>query len=152
MKLITKLTNELGNFLKLIRRKESMNNNVKKETIQMDIPIEQKRVCEKYCATFLPTDDREKIGVAYNAKQGILPINGLRMYPEEGTSGWFIWTGEELSDDPEFFVPYHTVHIEEWLKDITKYLGLAPGWRFLVAGDYVDVWFDETLLNKETDK
>lgn len=152
MKLTTKLINGLEEFLATIRSKEFVNSNVEMDTVEMNISIEQKRICKKYGATFLPTDDWVKIGVAYNAKQGILPINGLRMYPEEGTSGWFIWTGEELSDDPEFFVPYHTIHIEEWLKDITKYLGLAPGWRFLVAGDYVDVWFDEALLNEETDK
>jgi hypothetical protein len=28
-----------------------------------------------------------------------------------------------------------------------KYLGLAPGWRFLVAPGYKDVWFDAKLLN-----
>lgn len=148
----TKLIKGLMNIFANVRSKEFMNVNGEKGAIGMNTPIEQKQVCEKYGATFLPTDDREKIGVAYNAKQGILPINGLRLYPEEGTSGWFIWTGEELSDDPGFFVSYHTVHIEEWLKDITKYLGLAPGWRFLVAGDYVDVWFDEAFLNEETDK
>jgi hypothetical protein len=30
---------------------------------------------------------------------------------------------------------------------VVQYLGLPPGWRFLVAGRRVDVWFDETLLN-----
>ena len=30
-------------------------------------------------------------------------------------------------------------------QQIKKYLGLAPGWRFLIAGDYEDVWFDERL-------
>jgi len=27
-----------------------------------------------------------------------------------------------------------------------KYLGLAPGWRFLVAPNYEDVWEDYDLL------
>jgi hypothetical protein len=31
---------------------------------------------------------------------------------------------------------------------LTKYLGLAPGWRFLIAPGYEDVWFDEILLLK----
>ena len=26
------------------------------------------------------------------------------------------------------------------------YLGLAPGWRFLIAPGYEDVWYDEKLL------
>jgi hypothetical protein len=33
------------------------------------------------------------------------PIHGLRHKPEAGTSGWYCWTGE-LSDAPDFFVPY----------------------------------------------
>ena len=28
-----------------------------------------------------------------------------------------------------------------------KSLGLPPGWRFLVAPDYEDVWFDEKLTD-----
>jgi hypothetical protein len=49
------------------------------------------------------------------------------------TSGWYIWAGEGgPSDDPDFFVPLHVEHLAEWCPHITKYLGLPPGWRFLV--------------------
>jgi hypothetical protein len=30
---------------------------------------------------------------------------------------------------------------------MAPYLALPPGWRFLIAPDYEDVWFDESLLH-----
>jgi len=32
------------------------------------------------------------------------------------------------------------------LPQVLDYLALPPGWRFLIAPDYKDVWFDENLL------
>ena len=71
----------------------------------------------------------------------------MRHEPEEGTTGWFIWAGEELSDDPDFFVPLHVEHLAEWSPDVLPYLALPPGWRFLLAPDYEDVWLDASLLS-----
>lgn len=107
---------------------------------------QQKQICLKYGVEYYPALEHLKLGISENVKQGLLLINGLRIPPEEGTTGWFIWAGEEYSEDPNFFVPIHTAHINEWVDNIKDYLGLAPGWRFLIAGDYVDVWFDEDLL------
>ena len=47
---------------------------------------------------------------------------------------------------PIFFVPLHVVHLDEWCPEVKKYLGLPPGWRFLIAEGHEDVWFDESLL------
>lgn len=33
------------------------------------------------------------------------------------------------------------------MPEIKKYLGLPPGWRFLIAPGYEDIWFDEALLS-----
>ena len=63
------------------------------------------------------------------------------------TSGWYIWAGEEFSKDPNFFMPLHIGHLKEWCPEIVKYLGLGPGWRFLIAPGYEDVWEDKSLLN-----
>jgi hypothetical protein len=79
--------------------------------------------------------------------QGMLPINGLRDPRVGDTSGWYIWCGKGYSSNPEFFVPLHANHLFERCPDIIKFLGLPPGYRFLVAGDYLDIWFDESLLN-----
>lgn len=107
---------------------------------------EQKLICTKYNADFLETRNDLKVGISENVKLKLLPINGLRIYPEGDTTGWYIWAGEEFSEEPDFFVPLHVEHIEDWVPNIKKYLGLAPGWRFLIAGDYEDVWYDNAIL------
>lgn len=75
-----------------------------------------------------------------------MPLNGLRHPPEEGTSGWFVWAGRELPDDPDFFVPLHVEHLDDWCPQVLPYLALPPGWRFLLAPGHEDVWHDPTLL------
>jgi hypothetical protein len=106
---------------------------------------EQKIICEKYQADFLETYLNLKVGISSHVKDGILPVHGLRLHPDEGTTGWFIWAGE-YSDDPDFFKPLHVKHLNEWCPWIIKYLGLAPGWRFLVTPDHEDVWQDKSIL------
>jgi hypothetical protein len=106
----------------------------------------QKDICKKKGAEFLSSPTNLKIGISVNVREGIVPINGLRYPPEGDTTGWYIYAGEELSDAPDFFKPLHVEHLDEWCPQIKKYLGLPPGWRFLIAGDYEDIWFDEALL------
>lgn len=108
---------------------------------------EQKALCEKYGAPFCAVSPGMKIGIAKNVLARIKPLNGLRHPPGGGTSGWYIWAGETLSKDPDFFVPIHIEHLGEWSPEAQKYLGLAPGWRFLTDGRSEDVWKDESLLN-----
>jgi hypothetical protein len=108
----------------------------------------QEDTCSTYGASYFPSPLHLKVGIARNVKDGLLPINGLRLRPEEGTTGWFIWAGSELSQDPDFFVPLHVSHLDEWSPRIMKFMGLPPGLRFLIADDYEDVWEDKTLLEK----
>lgn len=107
----------------------------------------QAAVCRRFGAGSLPVRAHEKVGLARNTGRQQQPLNGLRHAPEDGTSGWFIWAGEQLSQSPDFFVPVHAVHLSELLPEVERYLALPPGWRFLIAGDYEDVWFDPSLLN-----
>jgi hypothetical protein len=88
-----------------------------------------------------------KVGIAQNVKDGIWPINGLHHPLQGDTSGWYIWAGEELSFEADFFKPLHIEHLNEWCPAVLKYLGLSPGWRFLLAKDYEDVWKDISLLD-----
>ncbi|SRR6266852_576862 len=104
-------------------------------------------VCRKYRADPLDAPDDFKAGVAANVKIDISPINGLRHPPVGDTTGWYIWAGQVLSDDPDFFAPVHIRHLSELRPDVLRYLALPPGWRFLIAGGYEDVWFDASLLN-----
>ena len=76
-----------------------------------------------------------------------MPINGLRHPPQADTCGWYIWCGEGYEEARDFFAPLHTQHVYENHPEIERLLGLAPGYRFLVARDYVDVWYDASLLD-----
>ena len=106
----------------------------------------QHETADRFGAVFLPPDGSLKVGIAKNVLQGLVPLNALRHPPEGDTSGWYIWAGEELSEDAGFFVPLHVAHLHEWCPEILPYLGLPPGWRVLLAPGYEDVWFDDTLL------
>jgi hypothetical protein len=107
----------------------------------------QKEVCEKWGASYLACADQLKVGISKNFEADNFPINGLRHPPESGTSGWYIWSGEECSAETDFFVAVHAIHLNQRCPEVVKYLGLGPGWRFLFAPGYVDVWFDRNLLN-----
>lgn len=108
----------------------------------------QREICRKFESDYYPSPNELKIGISLNIRSGAVPINGLRHPPEGDTTGWYIWAGEGLSDSPDFFTPLHVEHLDEWCPQIKKYLGLAPGWRFLAADGYEDVWFDENLLSE----
>jgi hypothetical protein len=107
---------------------------------------DQMAICKKYGAQFQETPCDQKVGVALNVRDGVVPINGLRHAPTGGTSGWYIWAGGEPSAADDFFKPLHASHLKEWCPQVIKYLGLSPGWRFLIVNDHEDVWFDPDLL------
>lgn len=109
----------------------------------------QRKVCEEWGSEFVETLSSQKIGISENTRDNIFPINGLRHPPSGDTSGWYIWAGNEIGSSDDFFLPLHAEHLDEWCPIIEKYLGLAPGWRFLIAPDYEDVWFDASLLADE---
>lgn len=111
-----------------------------------NISSAQRSLCEEKGCDYTPAGLDSKLGFAIKT-QGKIPINGLRHPPAGDTNGWYIWCGEELSQEPEFFEPLHTRHLFERCPEALRFLGLPPGCRFLVAGDYVDVWFDRSLLN-----
>jgi hypothetical protein len=112
-----------------------------------ELIAQQKEVCARFDADFVEANLESVLGISKNFLSGILPLNGLR-HPQEGqTCGWYLWSGEELSDAPDFFDVWHVHHVVDRRPDVAKYLGLAPGWRFLLAGDHEDVWFDAKLLD-----
>lgn len=102
-------------------------------------------ICAKFDAEYTPCNSAEKLGIAIETI-GKLPINGLRHVAENGTCGWYIWCGEEWSDEPDFFKPLHVSHIDKYLPQIVPYLALPPGHRFLIADGYEDVWQDLALI------
>jgi hypothetical protein len=108
---------------------------------------EQRWLCNRFSVKFVPSPPTMKVGIAENVKIGAWPLNGLRHTPERGTTGWYFWAGETFSQEPDFFQPLHAAHLTERCPVIIRYLGLPPGWRFLLADDHEDVWFDLNLLD-----
>lgn len=106
----------------------------------------QKSVCSEHNAVFTPSPSTMKLGIDASIETGARPINGLRHPPEGDTTGWYIYAGTTIDSDPDFFKPLHVEHVAEWCPAVQKYLGLPAGWRFLLDGDYEDVWFDASLL------
>jgi len=108
---------------------------------------QQLEVCKKYKTEWFESALDQKIGVSKNLTSGIMPINGLRHPPENGTTGWYIWAGD-YSEANDFFQPLHINHLIEMYPDLLKYLGLPPGYRFQIDNNkYEDVWEDKSLLN-----
>lgn len=104
------------------------------------------RVASLHGVASSPPLPGEKLGVALNVRDGLWPVNGLRHPPAVDTCGWYVWAGEELRADDDFFQPVHLEHVEEWCPAALPFLGLPPGWRFLIAPGQQDVWFDPALL------
>ncbi|MFA6423865.1 MAG: hypothetical protein WCV83_00960 [Candidatus Magasanikbacteria bacterium] len=106
----------------------------------------QEIMCDKYGVKWIESPDSMKVGISKNIKEGKLPINGMRHPISGDTTGWYIWGGEDITKDKDFFVPLHVNHLEEWCPQVLKYLGLPPGSRFQIADNYEDVWTDKSLL------
>jgi hypothetical protein len=102
-------------------------------------------LCACVGAEFVPSSPRSTIGLATQTLEHP-PLHGLRHLAVTGTTGWFIWGGD-YSEDPQFFKPIHVERLDRMLPQILPYLGLSPGWRFLIAAGYEDVWFDETIVH-----
>lgn len=107
----------------------------------------QEDVCSRFGAVAEPPTLGAKLGIAL-ATIGTFPINGLRLRLE-GTCGWFIWGGGEASTDPDFYQPLHVAHVAQYLPSVEPYLSLPPGYRFQIADEHEDVWFDPALLVEE---
>lgn len=109
-----------------------------------EIPAEQLQTCGKVGARPFDTPLDLIAGLGHRLDQ--MPINGLRHVPRDGTSGWYIWSGGEIDEtDGSFFRPTHLTHIVEALPQVARYLALPPGWRFLVAPEQEDIWYDPTI-------
>jgi hypothetical protein len=98
----------------------------------------QQDVCGNIGAQFLVCDHSLKIELAEILIHDVFPSTATS--PTRGRNGGMVHlVGRNLSDAPDFFVPLHAIHLHERCPEILKYLGLAPGWRFLIAPGYEDV-------------
>jgi hypothetical protein len=109
-----------------------------------DSQAEQRALCAKFNSPFVPILPGARIGIAIQTMHQ-RPSHGLRHPVHGNMSGWYVWGGE-YSSDPNFFQVLHAEHLSNQYPDLLKFFGLGPGFRFLTDGDYIDVWFDESLL------
>jgi hypothetical protein len=109
--------------------------------------LAQKEICENRGAAVCPTEFDDMVGFATSTSSMNGPVNGLRHPRTPRHSGWYIWKGESLSNKDDFFEAMHVRHLEEECPEALPFLALPPGWRFLIHGDYVDTWFDASLLD-----
>lgn len=107
----------------------------------------QRMVCQKHSVHIDVPKPGSKLGISLKSKKAGLPLNGLRHSPEKGTNGWYIWWGDELGSANDFFDSMHVEHLGEECPEVMEYLALPPGWRFLIQGDYADVWYDSNLIS-----
>lgn len=106
----------------------------------------QLALCAQHGAEPLfPTHD-QVCGWSPTASAGAVPLHGLRHPPSGGTCGWYLWGGEHLSEAADFFQPLHVAHLATRCPEVLQFLALPPGWRFLLAPDQLEVWFDPSLL------
>jgi hypothetical protein len=102
----------------------------------------QQRICRTYGARFEPPVSGAKVGVAIQTLDRI-PIHGVRLPPTETTCGWYIYAGDEWSDEADFYKPLCVEHLADYCESALPFLGLPPGWRFMTDGEgFVDVWQD----------
>lgn len=110
-----------------------------------DLHAAQLDLCRRFGAAFTPTPPDATVGAALLTLLPALPIHGVRHAPRGPASGWLLWAGD-FSTDPEFFqiVPVET--LLQHVPLVLPYLGLPPGWRFLLTPGYEDAWFDASLI------
>jgi hypothetical protein len=110
---------------------------------------DQRNVCERFGAEYAPPEASQKVGISLASLENV-PLHAVRLSPENGTCGWYIYGGV-YSTDADFYQALHVGHLIERCPNILPYLALPPGWRVLLAPDYEDVWFDGELLKCVTD-
>lgn len=91
----------------------------------------EQSVCERHGVPPQIPVAGSKIGLALATLES-QPVNGLRFKEENGTNGWYIWCGGEMSRDPQFFSPLHIEHIVDHLPLVSDYLALPSGYRFQI--------------------
>jgi hypothetical protein len=115
----------------------------------------QRLVCERFGVPYVPTGPDLKLGLNLDGDQ--YPINGLREPLDPGLRQARrvvgVWSGERVDSQVSFSAlewnALHAVHLADQCPGVLPYLGLPPGWRFLTAPGYEDVWQDTGLLVPE---
>lgn len=112
------------------------------------IQQQQKAVCDKFGIPWMPAEMDSLVAFNDSLFSLTMPINGLR-HPKHGNlDGWYLWSGDDITQaDDNFFKPLHVKHLIDRQPLVLKYLGLPAGWKFQIDNKgYEDVWFDQSVL------
>jgi len=107
----------------------------------------QETVCERFQVEWVEWPRGLKVGVARNVRSGLAPFERTSPSPAGRSHRLVLVGGRSAVPGPGLLLPLHVEHLAEWCPAAIPYLGLPPGWRFLVAPGREDVWFDENLLD-----
>src|ERR1700693_4942628 len=83
------------------------------------IVASQKAFCVEHAVEYVASLRESKLGFALSTK-GKIPINGLRHPAVGDTNGWYIWCGEDFSNDAKFFQPLHASHVYKDYPEVAK--------------------------------
>lgn len=101
----------------------------------------QQSVCAKHGAKFVGVHKHSMVRLALGSL-GQQPFQGLRSAPDGESSGWFLWAGQYSTADDFFQLVSYSALFEK-CPQVIKYLGLPPGYRFVVDCEgYGEVWLD----------
>ena len=106
----------------------------------------QRQTCIDHEAKYMMCHPDLRLGLAANVTTSSRQLHGVRVLPVGDACGWYIWSGDELAEPPDFFIPLRAQSLETWAPLALPYLGLPPGWRFSLSEDGVKVWQDTTLF------
>ena len=118
----------------------------------------QAAVRRRYGATPAPARPSLKVGIwgsgdlgiARHVRDGGWPLNGLRHPPAGGTTGWYLWAGEDpLPRPPTSSCPCTWPTRQNGAPRRRRTWRPRPGWRFVPAPGHEDVRYDAALLTPD---
>lgn len=101
-------------------------------------PRSPQEICAECGSAFIPPDPLDKISVALDTLT-LLPLNALRLSPERGLCGWYVWGGTEASHDSGAFKTIPVANLLRQCPQLMPFLALAPGWKVLLAPEKIEL-------------
>ena len=107
----------------------------------MNLSENQKACCEHYKTDFIPPTQEQLVTISEGVLEGAHEIEGVRYPSPDHMSGWWLTT-DLYNGDVGSLKTVHFSHIEEALPQVSQYMALPFGYRFVLGGESEHVWFD----------
>lgn len=106
----------------------------------------QKKICKKFGLSYQPCDMEKYLYITPDFNEKNFPIEGKRYLEDENFCGWYIWSGENPKNN-DVFKKVPLSEIDNYSKDLNKFLWLEQGTRFIIEQDYFDAEYDYRVFN-----